>query len=149
MDPRFVFRIKAHALGQPRRILFPPAPQKHIGGAEAALGFPFPPLLKEIYLQVGNGGFGPGLGGSIIGVDGGYASDFGTLVTTYRTFQEGKEADGDAWTTGLLPFCEWGGLMFSSVDRTDANYRVHHSEALVAQPMNYSLQDFFQMWLDG
>jgi hypothetical protein len=28
--------------------------------AEAKLGFPLPPLLKRLYADIGNGGFGPG-----------------------------------------------------------------------------------------
>ncbi len=42
--------------------LYPPTPLDEIERAEAALSAPLPPLMREIWLQVGNGGFGPGYG---------------------------------------------------------------------------------------
>ncbi|WP_216858509.1 SMI1/KNR4 family protein [Actinomadura verrucosospora] len=37
----------------------PRATSEQIKEAEAALGFPLPPLLSRLYREVGNGGFGP------------------------------------------------------------------------------------------
>lgn len=42
--------------------LYPPASIEEIQWAEAGIGAPLPPLIREIFLQVGNGGFGPGYG---------------------------------------------------------------------------------------
>ena len=38
-----------------------PASQEAIEEAERNIGFSFPPLLRQIYEEVGNGGIGPGL----------------------------------------------------------------------------------------
>jgi hypothetical protein len=40
----------------------PPVGIADIAAAEARLGLAFPQLLRDIYLRVGNGGFGPGYG---------------------------------------------------------------------------------------
>src|SRR5258708_36322398 len=39
-----------------------PVTQAYLTQAEEMLGFLLPPLLKRIYRDVGNGGFGPGYG---------------------------------------------------------------------------------------
>ena len=49
---------------------YPPATEKHLRSTDAALGFPLPPLLRALYAQVANGGFGPFYG--LIGVRGGH-----------------------------------------------------------------------------
>src|SRR4051812_48905408 len=57
-----------------------------ISDAERRLGFPFPPLLKRVYAEVGNGGFGPGAG--TLGLEGGYASADGrVLPAEYEYFR--------------------------------------------------------------
>ncbi len=37
-----------------------PAAQEAVEEAERAVGLPVPPLLRRLYLELGNGGFGPG-----------------------------------------------------------------------------------------
>jgi SMI1/KNR4 family protein SUKH-1 len=58
----------------PQRVNFayPPASLEQLQATEAALGFPLPPLLRALYAEVANGGFGPGAG--ISGALGGYGS---------------------------------------------------------------------------
>jgi hypothetical protein len=41
---------------------FAPATPEDVQATEQALGFALPPLLRAVYLQVANGGFGPGTG---------------------------------------------------------------------------------------
>ena len=52
---------------------FPPATEEQLARTEEVMGFAHPPLLRALYLQVANGGFGPGTG--IIGAFGGYCTD--------------------------------------------------------------------------
>lgn len=76
-------------------------------GAETKLGFELPKLLATLYLEIGNGGFGPGFG--IFGLRGGHTDARGhTLVEIYPEIQEGV-----AWSLKdsgrkFLPICEWG-----------------------------------------
>ena len=60
---------------------YPPATEEQLRASEQALGFPLPPLLRTLYAQVANGGFGPDHG--IKGALGGFAGDLGTIVEMY------------------------------------------------------------------
>lgn len=59
-------RIRVHWPQSP----FPPATEGQIRETEQQLGFPLPPLLRLLYTEIANGGFGPGLG--IVGTPGGF-----------------------------------------------------------------------------
>jgi hypothetical protein len=67
-DPKLTTSISKFT---PRRgELFPPASSLLLDAAETKLGFRLPLLLRELYSQVANGGFGPGYG--ILGLEGGF-----------------------------------------------------------------------------
>jgi hypothetical protein len=132
-----------------RTISFPFATASEVGVARAenGLGFPIPTLLKECYLKLGNGGFGPGYG--LIGVAGGCESDFGDLVGTYQVLKQDQESEDRVWPSGLLPFCEWGCNIFSCVDCNDARHPVYTFEDFSVRPENYNLDKFFELWMCG
>ncbi len=87
-------------------VAVPPANAAGIAQAEADLGFGLPPLLRECYLEIANGGFGPGRG--VMGVDAGHCSDYGNIVATYKMLERDHREMGKTWEAGLLPFCGWG-----------------------------------------
>jgi hypothetical protein len=147
MIERIVDRVAAHVAADNVSTKYPPASENAIHEAEANLGFEIPPLLRRVYLSIGNGGFGPGYG--IIGVGGGHASNLGTLVDTFNEIRNGAEYLGSKWNPGLLPFCEWGCNIFSCVDCNDREHVVFHSEECCARAQSYHLEDFFEMWLNG
>ncbi|HEY6410855.1 MAG TPA: SMI1/KNR4 family protein, partial [Ktedonobacteraceae bacterium] len=51
---------------------YPPASEEQLRATETALGLLLPPVLRALYAEVANGGFGPGAG--IQGALGGYGS---------------------------------------------------------------------------
>jgi SMI1 / KNR4 family (SUKH-1) len=59
---------------------YPPASEEQLAATEAALGFLLPPLLRALYKEIANGGFGPGVG--IQGAIGGYGSSIDEQVST-------------------------------------------------------------------
>jgi hypothetical protein len=62
--------------------------------AEAKLGFALPPALRQAYLEIGDGGFGPG--------DGLYS--LAQLGAKYREMtKEPVGPQGQAWPAGLIP----------------------------------------------
>ncbi|GLY24748.1 hypothetical protein Misp04_44800 [Micromonospora sp. NBRC 101691] len=61
-----------------------------------------PPLLRRIYLEVANGGFGP-----VIGVAGGSTDDLGRTAVERLDSRE---------PPGLLPIAYWGCAIYSYVD---------------------------------
>nr|MBA2679119.1 hypothetical protein [Ktedonobacteraceae bacterium] len=54
--------LKEGRNGQELFPAFPPATEQQILETEQHLGFPLPPLLRLLYIQIANGGFGPGHG---------------------------------------------------------------------------------------
>lgn len=145
MQHSVIDRIAAHidAAG----IRLPCASAEAVDTAETTLGFGIPKLLRSVYLNVANGGFGPGYG--IIGVDGGHRSDLGTLVETFNEIKRGADYLALKWNPQLLPFCGWGCNVFSCVDCSDPGSPIFRSDECRVRPVNYCLEDFFEMWLDG
>lgn len=140
-------RMRAFLTASGTPLPFGPASNDAIELTERELGFPLPPVLRACYLELGNGGFGPGYG--IIGTREGYPSSHGTLVELYRVFQEGEALEGKTWPEGLLPFCEWGCNIFTCVDCEDRPHFVFHCDEGSVSPHRYALEDFFDGWIRG
>jgi hypothetical protein len=95
-----------------------PASSDAVDEAEHALGFPLPRLLRRLYLEVGNGGFGPGYG--ILGVRDGFTDDLGdTALDAYRRFHSLRR--DFSVPDSLLPICHWGCAIYSLVDCATAS----------------------------
>lgn len=77
----------------PRDLAAPPSPQD-VAAAEAALGFPLPEDLKQLYAVVANGGFGPSVG----------FLPLSDLVANYREYRSEPQGPCDeTWPAHLLP----------------------------------------------
>ncbi|HEX8916826.1 MAG TPA: SMI1/KNR4 family protein [Humisphaera sp.] len=112
-----------------------------------SLGFPIPPLLKAMYLNVGNGWSAPGYG--VIGVAGSRLSDLGDLAATYQEVLRAADYLKPEWPHALLPFCGWGCNILSCVDCREEGAVVYRSETCAAHAAGYALADFLEMWVDG
>jgi len=96
-----------------------------IARAEARLGKPLPALLRTLYLEVGNGGFGPGFG--LLGVAGGFPDDRGHDALALWEQWTGEPPPGhQAWAfpPRYLPIAHWGCSAYSCVDLDDPAGRV-------------------------
>src|SRR5579885_20602 len=101
----------------------PPVTEEDIAYAEALLGYPLPPFLKRIYLEVGNGGFGPGYGlASLLTPEGESAHVYRSIVHTTLHYR------GRSWPETLLFLCDWGCAIYSSVDCSTLVYPIVRSE---------------------
>jgi len=147
VNNEIVQRIRKYALSKPEGLPYTPVSGSLVKDVELKLGFQLPSLLKACYEQIGNGGFGPGYG--LIGLQSGAESDFGSLAETHHQLQSDQECEGNEWQLGLLPFCSWGCNIFSCVDCTNADFPVYNFEDFDVLPQGYSLQDFFEMWVNG
>ena len=147
MYDELIKRINEYSKTKSRSTIYSPTEAMVVQKSEEELGFAIPQLLKECYLNIANGGFGPGYG--VIGLVGGYTSDFGDLVETYFVLKNDQELEQRQWKDGLLPFCEWGCNIFSCVDCYDPMHHIFTSEELDVSPQNYTLRDFFELWMDG
>ena len=140
------------------------------------LGFHLPPLLRELYTQVANGGFGPGYG--ILGLEGGFADPMitmgdqgGTLLDWYHAYRGADErmpelrlmldAEGGSilfidpepkpdtwnWFDKLLPICHHGDWLVSCVDCAKASYPVFLYDG---QQSQLSLErQTFDRWIEA
>jgi hypothetical protein len=150
--------------------VYPPASQETIRKAERQLGFPLPALLKELYREVGNGGFGPGYG--IFGVYGGApaidsSGEQHDLVSFYQ-LHTGNQAhsvlehdfssrgslflqDLSTWFDKLVPICDWGchhtSLLDCSKEAAPVIHHVGYGGELIFE--SASLEGWLMDWLQG
>lgn len=87
-----------------------------VAAAEAKLGRPLHPLLRSIYLEVANGGFGPDYG--LLGIPpGGAADEKHTALDLWSRFGKRRKDDPHwAWPAGLLPLGHMGCGMYMCLD---------------------------------
>ena len=133
--PIFIEQIKKHASRQAALCQrgFPhPLSEQEITKSEDALGFRLPALLRQLYLEVADGGFGPGQNlpfpGGIHRLS--QSIEFYVRQRSYGSGDRDWEVDEVVWPEGLLPICDWGCGRFSSVDCTQAPFPIvyHHAE---------------------
>ena len=151
----------------PARAAYAPVPLLGFEKEEQEIGFPFPGLLKRLYTEVGNGGFGPGYG--LLSIARISPADR-PILHYYSRFRAGSSRGRD-WTAGIIPFNEWGDLILSCVDLSDPGYRndppvirfepnmpaEHTHRYLKGKPFHgaglipeaESLSQWFRDWLDG
>jgi hypothetical protein len=154
--------------------VFPPATPQQLEATEELLGFALPPLLRALYGQVANGGFGPDLG--FRGVLGGYGEPGtplypyygGTIPAQYRflsrtrTFelsnyppQEGLvdlEFPSGEWLHGLLPLCDLGCVIELCVDRQQRVYYVEPTRGdstFALSQTSWNLEEWLWSWVRG
>jgi hypothetical protein len=115
-------RLRSKTTDLGRATISKPAIQHELAVDEATLGFSLPPLLKQIYLEVGNGGFGPGYG--LLGMSNGARDDLGrTAPEKYWLFKQGDPDDAAwSWPEALLPICHWGCAIYSCISCADPNF---------------------------
>jgi SMI1 / KNR4 family (SUKH-1) len=127
--------------------------------AEKQLGFALPPLLRRAYLEVANGGFGPGYG--VMGIWDGFTDDqSNTVVDLYQSYRRGYPDDPTwDWPRGLLPICHWGCAVYSAVDATTEGNPVVFMDigvkdagapmSSITIPHKSTLQSWLEDWLEG
>ncbi|MBI5722425.1 MAG: SMI1/KNR4 family protein [Planctomycetes bacterium] len=137
----------------------PPCDTQAIFQAETDLGFPLPDLLREIYMTIANGGFGPGYG--VMGLNGGFTDDLGDTVeklyARYRTTIPDEPTW--EWPEGWLPICHWGCVIYSAVDCLNSPYPVYFMDVSKKEPgesmesITYfhrpSLEKWLSDWMAG
>lgn len=156
---------------QRQRFAYAPATEAQLRATETHLGFPLPPLLRALYTQVANGGFGPAYG--IIGAQDGFpGSGGGTLESFYPhgpwpcriitlsacsidlewsswSEQPHFVVPDDAWPDRLLMMCEYGCCIYFYVDAsTEQVFESYVNQAgqTVLTSVAPSLEEWLTRW---
>lgn len=120
----------------------PPVSSAELAAAEEQLGFDLPPLVRDLYTHVADGGYGPGYG----------LGRLSELVERGREFAEAGTTN--LWPARFLHLCWWGCDYFSGVDCSSPASAVLRfvpddwtADALV--PEAESLEEWLDAWLRG
>lgn len=149
---------------------YPTISEKDLEATHEELGFELPPLLQELYLKVGNGGFGPHFGGFMGGING-WGESEENIVSIYNLFC--SDPIRHPWPEKLLPFFHWGCACRCCLDCTqkdgpvifyDPGYFVSYyaeddpkkeGDPIIEDPVPAmtieatSLEEWLNGWLDG
>ena len=108
-----IYRIREHVADAR---VFTPASKGVLSAAEERLGFPLPPLLRLLYSDVADGGFGPGHGFLPLFAPVAQPHE-DSVVTLYEVFRGGDPEEPTwSWPERLLCVCDWGCAIRSCVD---------------------------------
>ncbi len=110
------------------------------------LGFALPELLRQVYLRVANGGFGPGYG--LLGVGHGATDDLGnTADSLYDLFSQADPDDPEwRWRPQVIPFSYWGCAVYSCI--TPSGMVIGFDEGAWVDD-EIPLDVWLRKWLDG
>lgn len=119
-----------------------------VEAAEHRLGASLPPVLRRLYIEIGNGGFGPGYG--ILGLDGGFTDDRG-----HNALEVSDGFRDDFPGRLLLALCHWGCAIYSLVDLDTPDSLMWgfdpngapDERALFCQGIG--LSEWLERWIDG
>lgn len=143
----------------PREADATPLSDREIADAEHRLGFRLPRMLRAIYGEISNGGFGGAYGW--LGLVGGATNECGQdSVTLYELCREADPGDEHwHWPEGLLPICRLGCGMYHCVQCLDEALPViwfepnPHADGEPWDdsffPFSASLREYLSAWLDG
>jgi hypothetical protein len=155
-------RANSPSLSSDRAASFPCTPgdcldESDILCVERQLGFSIPSLLRDTYLHVGNGGWGPGRGLlPLIGTT--ESSDCESASGLYEIFTAPDPTDpARIWPRYLLPFCDWGCAIRSCVacdlplnpifTFDPGALEVGDPTVKAFAPTGLSLREWFDAWL--
>jgi len=122
---------------------YQPVTAETIAETEAGLEALLHPFLRRVYVEVGNGGFGPGYG--LAGLAGGYgASEGESLLERYRRLR------AEQWPEKLLPLFDWGDAIWSCLDATSLQGTiVTHDDVEGPTLTDFSIRSWLKAWVDG
>jgi len=145
---------------------FPPATTEQVRETEAVLGFSLPAVLRTLYMELANGGFGPAYG--LRGIQGGKPQREGTIpefwsqaADMFTLFDlKGNEVQPgktffflySQWPRFLIPIVDWGCGIEICIDCTGG----HILRCGPWDENNYgleyladSLEEWLQRWMRG
>jgi hypothetical protein len=135
----------------------PPVTPAELSQAEERLGFDLPELLRNLYLQVGDGGFGPGYGFLALNSNGAKKFPMNHLVDRYLDGIAFTHPDYPSWPRFFVTLCDWGDGIQSTMNAKDPAGAVMRcrGDAYVKGPWENvmrveaaSLHDWLEDWVN-
>ncbi len=105
--------------------MYPPVKLADVEVTEDRLCVELPLLLKQIYIEIGNGGFGPGYG--LLGIRTELGDDcyYESLEDSYEYMVDtAKDRGFDRWPEKIAPICNWGCDIYSFLDCSQPEHPV-------------------------
>jgi hypothetical protein len=139
-----------------------PVTVEELTEAETQLGFELPSFLRRLYLEVGNGGFGPGYGLFPLND---HRPSVDSLVLAYLSMRSMSQEDIDEhqvneeekpalWPERVLMLCDWGCNIYSCLDCSSAHLPMFRMDSNMNFMVEWaseasSLQQWLERWVDG
>lgn len=144
---------------------WPPVTERELVQAETLLGFRLPALLRRIYREVGNGGFGPGYGLlPLHKIPPGAGPDPTSLVAEYQGMRSFSQKDLDThyaqekvkpalWPQGVLILCDWGCNINSCLDCSSSTLPIYRMDSNINFMVEWALEapslfDWVEAWIE-
>jgi hypothetical protein len=109
------------------------------------MGFSLPRLLARLWVEVANGGFGPGYG--LLGVNNEPASPLSMSIPSVY-FQLVADRSGE-WPQKLVPICDWGCGIHTVVNCSTAEGFILHDSGSMRSRQGYTFAQWMEDWVDG
>ncbi|MFY0570025.1 SMI1/KNR4 family protein [Archangium lansingense] len=122
--------------------LYPVATEAELVNAERRMGLSLPQLLRRVYAEVGNGGYGPGAG--LLGVTGGYPDADGRWLPERYEFLR-----TEGWPPALLPLWDWGCASWSCVDAATPEGTIVTMDEFGQTKTRFTLASWLEQWVLG
>ncbi|KOG31660.1 hypothetical protein ADK37_30095 [Streptomyces resistomycificus] len=146
-DDELVLAVRKLLVG---RELPGPASAENVAAFERVVGYPMPKLLRRMYLEVANGGFGPWEAVSLTDT-GDWFSDCADITTAYRDFVDPEHG----LPPGIVPLMDRGCAMWTLIDFRTEDGQIwdwdpnlcctRHASA----PLGQSLAQWLIDWIRG
>jgi hypothetical protein len=129
-----------------------PASPSSVSTAEAVIETRLPSLLRRLYLEVANGGFGPS--GGVLGVDELGPLVSGAAVSIVEAYQRFRSLPDFPPPVGMVPLLDWGCALWSLVDCRGPVARMwgwdYDSDPTAPLfPDQLTLAEWFEAWLNS
>ncbi|USY22782.1 SMI1/KNR4 family protein [Nocardiopsis exhalans] len=130
-----------------------PASEEAVHECEKLLGRPLPPLLRRCYLELGDGGFGPGYGLFSL-----RDSEHGDSVVDAIKRQVEWPRAWQPMAGSLMPLCAWGCGIESLIDcrnssggmwAIDPNPAPEDDPDVMLFPETFTFTEWMRRWIDG
>ena len=134
---------------------YPPVTLAQLEAAEQGIGFRLPELVRDLYLEVGNGGFGPAMGSSawraaFRSTTGRWSKAARSSASSSLFARSRRRSPEWDWGKQWIAYGYWGCNVTTVLDCGDPELPIYALDALTLERhSSKTLRQWWQDWLDG